>query len=168
MKKLFTLLFFVSLLASCAVQQKFAYSPKSVTINNLDLRKYTDKGFLFTPDKYLGEYSTIGIISYVSKAGAKQTFGQINNPYYKINKNNYQTPEFVMGTSWVEEPVYTSDGIDSIYNYCSKLGADAVEELNITYTVKEFVGFPSTTSYGERTTYIMEITITGVAIKRKH
>lgn len=163
MKKIL-FLFSIFLLISCAVKQQLAYIPKSVIINNLDFRKYTQRGFLFTPDKYLGEYSTVGMISYVSKAGATQKFEQMPNPYY--NKK-YGNAEFVMGTSWTIDPIYTDVGIDSIYNYCSKLGADALVELIITYNEKEFIGFPSTTFYGEKSIMLPEITIFGVAIKRK-
>lgn len=164
MKKIIIFLLGMLFITSCAVQQQLAYSPKSVQIYNLDLRKYTDKGFLFTPDKYLGEYATVGIISYVDKADAKQTFEQLVNPYY--NKK-YGNQEFVMGTSWIISSISAAAGIDSVFNYCSKLGADAVEELVITYKEKEFFGFPSTTSYGEKSVMIPEITISGVAIKRK-
>ena len=42
------------------------FIPAEEYFMGIDFRPYTEQGFLFTPEKYLGEYESIGLIDLIS------------------------------------------------------------------------------------------------------
>ena len=169
MKKLLLFFAILSFIATgCAVLHT-TYYPTDKSINNVDLRKYSDKGFLFTTDIYPKDYDAVGIVSYSSREGANQVSKAISNPFYNpdfYGKGNGNAPT-VTALQWDKYPIYTSDGIDSLYKYCVGIGADAIERLTINYSFVQVEGKPSTNAYDESTTLLLKIDISGFAIKRK-
>jgi hypothetical protein len=49
-------------LTSCVTLK---HIPSKSLMYGIDFKKYSEKEFLFTPEKYQGEYLTVGIIEYV-------------------------------------------------------------------------------------------------------
>lgn len=143
MKKILIFLFGI-LLTSCIVLKEI---PSSKISYEIDLQKFSDKGFLITPEKYNGEYLLISIytlyyfpsahiISVKSKTGSSQQIWNID----KINL-----------TTIFEE----------IYETTIKKNGDAF----VNFTTKEIVK-----SYNkiDKPVNINGIEITGYMIKRKN
>jgi hypothetical protein len=134
--------FFVILMFGC---KPLMYIPGSSHMFGVDFRKYAEKGFLFTPEMYNGEYSTIGYMDYTLSPSAE----------YK-NKS-----------SWVIQKIKLTDAIDTVYNHCIYMGADALVKfefstIDVTHNKNdEGYAIPNPVT-------IQEIRITGIAIKRNH
>ena len=149
MKKCFiTPIFFFLLfiLFSCSAEKDLA---KKVYVYGYNFSDYTAKGFLFTPEQYLGEYESIGILQieiYPEIAKSKEKSNQYGT-------SSYNEPE------WTYTPVQTKEVLDSLYNIGKRMGADAVVRLEINDVAKERSGF-MTPIPGKRAS--------GFAIKRKN
>jgi hypothetical protein len=153
---LFTISFF-----GCKTLEELKYVSKNEILVGIDFRKYTDQGFFITPEKYLGEYYSIGLISYdYLPAGEYKSVGIKRNPNY--NKENLNTPEYIEVKEWLFEKVHVEQVMDSVYYYCTKLGADALVNFNIVPKIYTY-GFGI---YSNPPT-IQGITISGFAVKRK-
>jgi len=103
-----------------------------------DFTEYTKKGFLFTPEKYLGEYESIGLITLRITPTVRKT----NAPSYTsdtlvyksgmlLNRGeDFEIVETVGGRILVE--VISSDkAIKLIYEKAVSMGADAIVNFNI-------------------------------------
>jgi hypothetical protein len=111
-----------------------------------DFRKYTDEGFLFTTEKYLGDYESVGLISIEIIPELKKTEG-------------YFAPGQTYGgiSLWNYIPVRTQEVLDSVYSKAKNMGADAVINLDVElYNVFLYSN-----------TYVPAIRVSGFAIKRK-
>ncbi len=152
------LLFFLItwLMWSCTTLTKIdAYSH----MNKVDFTAYSQKGFLFTPEKYNGEYESIGIIDFVKMPGA----------VYSIEKNlatdkKYipQYPDYSESTAqWFYEVIDLNEVLEELYQQCRSMGADALMNFNLE---------PNEDRYSEdisNPTTVIGYRITGFAIKRK-
>ena len=122
---------------------------RSVHVAGFDFSKYSDMGFLFTPQSYTLDYKSIGVLSAtVFPAVKKIVEGESYNisGYEKIGKDE----------EWLAEKLNPSDAIDEMYNAAVKMGADAIVNFNIKWVTKmngliELKGFE----------------VSGFAIKRK-
>ena len=126
-------------------------NPETLFIG-FDFRKYTEKGFLFTPEKYSGVYESIGTVRYVHVPGAKLT------EYLK--RSNYDGTN-TMQKKWVIDSASVSHGIDSLFSLASSMGANAI---------MNFVVIPATRTHSVDTMGIVTIEgydISGFAIRRK-
>lgn len=86
----------------------------------LDFTEYTDKGFLFTPEKYSGEYESIGLIEYDFMATA--------------TCEKYTSPSTGMtARKWNPQPFDVRDGLNNVYNEVIGLGGNALMNLDINY-----------------------------------
>jgi hypothetical protein len=160
MKK--TSLFVLALLvmSSCGVQMKELAKIEGYSIlNKIDFRKYSEKGFLITPEKYPGEYHAVGMIDFISMPGAvyvKRT---------KLDENNKPvTPEFghpaEIEKNWVPENINMDTTIEELYKQCVTLGADAIINFKIE---------PNSVLHGGilNPVTVEGVRITGFAIKRE-
>ena len=87
MKNLFILIVGV-ILISCTNPPKVV--PEYLNISNVDFSDYAAIGFLFTPDKYGGDYQSIGLISLTYRPLAKYlplVGNPSNNPELAIIQN---------------------------------------------------------------------------------
>ena len=159
MKKALVFAFGLLILTSCSVQMKELTKIQGYAImNKIDFRKYSEKGFLITPEKYSGEYHAIGMIDFIKMPGAvyvKRT---------KLDENNKPvTPEFghpaEMENNWVPETINMEAVLDELYKQCVALGADAIINFNVE---------PNSVLHGGITNpvTIEGVRITGFAIKR--
>jgi hypothetical protein len=159
MKKIAVFGILLFTVASCTVQMKELTRVEGYTImNKIDFRKYSDKGFLITPEKYPGEYHAIGMIDFIKMPGAvyvKRT---------KLDENNKPvTPEFghpaEIEKNWVPENINMDAVLEELYKQCVALGADAIINFNVE---------PNSVLHGgiSNPVTIEGVRITGFAIKR--
>ena len=95
---------------------------KQVLVTGYDFRKYTNEGFLFTPESYSGDYESIGILSVEILPELRRSKGGSVGQFY--------TPDML----WRYTPVYASEVLDSLYKTAKSMGADAVINLVIMRT----------------------------------
>jgi len=146
MKKLIVL--FLIILTGCAVT---IYNIDPINeYFGIDFTKYSKEGFLFTPEKYLGEYESIGMIEYKLIPGAK----------YKIYKQVYgQEAKY----KWFTEYIEFSQAVDSIYFMAKSMGANTI--MNFDFSIEYNEEFSNPMEYKNPIT-IYGYRITGFAIKR--
>jgi len=121
----------------------FGCSPKIINPESfyfaIDFTKYSKEGFLITPEKYLGEYESIGLVEYVLIPGAtKSDYG-------------YQVDD-----------IRLSQGIDSLFSLAKDMGADAIMNFNINSTQREH------TFFMQGQLVLEGFELSGFAIKRKY
>ena len=146
MKNLLTIIVLTGMFSCVTVK----HIPESEKFAGVDFTKYTTEGFLFTPEKYLGEYESIGMVSlefyteFNLKASTRNREGKVITP-----------------SMWMENVVSTEDIMDRFYSNIVDMGADALMNFRLEGVVKnEGIGEGLTKSFsGTR--------ISGFAIKRK-
>jgi hypothetical protein len=146
MKKLLISIALLGML-SCAV--KITHFPATEVFYGIDFTQYTDKGFLFTPEKYLGEYQSIGMVSI-------EVYPEYN--YNPTRKN--EAGQKLGGGVWMENGVKTGVIMDRFYQRITEMGGDALMNFKLESVEKsEGVGSGIIKSFsGTR--------ISGYAIKR--
>lgn len=159
MKRIAVFALALVIMASCTVQMKEITKIQGYTImNKIDFRKYSDKGFLITPEKYSGEYHAVGMIDFIKMPGAvyvKRT---------RLDDNNKPvTPEFghpaEIDKNWVPENINMDAVLEDLYKQCVALGADAIINFNLETNSVLHGGITNPVT-------IEGVRITGFAIKR--
>jgi hypothetical protein len=141
----FLFLFIIVILVGCATTLEYipGYQEKFV----IDFTKYRNENFLITPEKYNGEYESIGVLSIAFYPTARK----VNNPE-SVKGSEY----FNIQGLWVSEKFTAEDVVDIIYNEAKIMGADAIINLK-TETVSK--PYPNFAHIGYK--------VNGFAIKRK-
>lgn len=126
---------------------------RTVISSGYDFRQYTEKGFLFTPEAYFGEYESVGVLDIEISPEVKE----VNYEGDEVDNENKWI--FLRSTNdgslWKVQRVSPQEVLDEFYKEAIKMGADAVIRLsfdNIEESNDEF------TYYG--------LSATGFAIKR--
>lgn len=144
--KRIVLLLATLLLAGCATE-RIARIPREVTFAGFDFRPYTERGFMFTPDVYGGEYDAIGLVS-----------ATIYPEAYREHQS--RGAETALG-KWSIKDVDAQEAIDEMYRRASTLGADAL----VQFTIKSI---EKTVETGDiRGLTLSGVEVSGFAIKRK-
>jgi hypothetical protein len=161
MKKLIYLLL-VIFATSCATGLKELNELKvifpSEKLYGIDFTPFTKKNFLITPEKYTGNYESIGIINFTAKPGAKYIkLGFKANPDYTEQNNQLK---YLESFDWKVDSIIFSDVLNKVYKICTDMGADALVNFknDIIYDSHSDISNPVT---------IMGYEISGFAIKRK-
>lgn len=154
MKK-FIILLITIVLVSCTSLETLYKIEKESLLYGVDLRQYSDKGFLITTEMYPGAYESVGIFTYelypeVDYKGAGYTIN------YTDAKGNPHMKEVY---KWVGQPIEVQEAIDSLYHKCLDMGADAFVKLNIEQVSKPYTGIKNPIS-------LSGISVKGFAIKR--
>ena len=141
------------LFTGCATLQDPQTSTGQTLLYGFNFTKYTDQGFLFTPEAYLDNYESIGLIRVVVTPRIIQSSKGQNAPGagYKEHKQNANASNIF----WVEE-ISTSKAIEAAYNEAVAMGADAVTNFLIEEEIVRN-GWMSQRN----------MVVTGFAIKRK-
>ena len=147
MKKLLLLFSLLIFAVACSTVRDIN---KKVYVSGFIFTKYTAKGFLFTPEKYAGKYNSVGIISI-------EIFPQIHENEFSSLNNQYGTTQQGSTPKFSYKRVDPGEALDSMYNYCKRLGADAVINLEINQTYDVRTGISG---------QIPGLKISGFAIKR--
>lgn len=160
MKKPYLLLILI-VFSSCATVKTL---PELKVINpaehlyDLDFSPYAAKGFLITPEKYSGEYESIGLITFTAMPGAQyKRIGFKVNPFYTAESGQ---PKIIDAYEWATDTIEFDTILNKVYNICLSRGADAL------------VNFQGETIYSSYDNYSNPVTlsgykISGYAIKRK-
>jgi hypothetical protein len=122
---------------------------KSMVIYTYDFTKYSRAGFLFTPEKYSGNYESVGIIEI-------NMYPQIKKEVFNKYEDSYNLHE-EEAIPYTVIRISTNQVIDSLYSACKNMGADGLTDLKIENT--EQVSNETITYCG--------IKASGLAIKRK-
>jgi hypothetical protein len=133
------------LLVSCATTKISGERIKSLYV--LDLSKYTEIGFLFTSEPYLGKYMTVGMLDYSERVAY-----EFSNQYVNTEMTNFYSTGVIS--------IY--DILQEIYEEAIKLGGDCIMNFDINYTETPL---PVTTTGYKRYT-IPGVEISGTVIKR--
>jgi len=138
MKELLLFIFIYSLIISACSTTHIEHYPKEVNIYGYDFTKYTAKGFLFTPEKYMEGYESIGLleIEIFPEANYQHPEGIYRKPgqYYSDDEREDKSKNIPGG--WFYKPVDAPEVLDSLYITALKLGADAVINLRINEVAK--------------------------------
>ena len=144
------------------------YIPGRLVISGFDFTKYSDLGFLITPDDYQGDYESAGLIevSYVPDARL-ETVKDVKSLSSADSLNLANDPWFVNDGGeggerkvWRIDEIEPSRIIDTIYNECRKMGANALTQLSIEYF------FENHAEGTTRPVRIPGVRVSGFAIKR--
>ena len=156
----FIFLFLISLaFYSCGptlIELQSIYGSKD--FYSIDFTKYSKLGFLITPEKYIGEYESIGIVRYEVYPGATyQLISNKPNPKYGTNANE---PMMITVRAWDIKKISMQEVIDGMYDQCRQMGADALINFDVKYESIPYSGISNPVT-------INGYTISGFAIKRK-
>jgi hypothetical protein len=105
-----------------------SHIPKESAFYGLDFTKYTDRGFLITPESYRGEYSSIGMVSYVLTPEATL----ITKKVFVSTETGQVTRE---EKEWKVGQVNITEAIDSLYTSAKRMGANAI--INFEFRQEE-------------------------------
>lgn len=145
----------IFLLSACETTSVLPKIPRKELLTGIDFSKYTKNGFLITPEKYNGNYESIGLITFVFMPEA--------TPKTNTIENNYSWKEgadLVTGYSWDIEKVNIQDAIDAMYKRCTEMGANALVNFNASEEIAEYI-------FAKAPLKIKGYRITGFAIKIK-
>lgn len=84
--------------------------PPVTVVTELDLRRYAQHGFLFSPDPYSGQFDALGFVKVTEYDGLEWS---------------------TQDDEWHLIPVRTTDVIDSAYARATGIGADALVRMDI-------------------------------------
>lgn len=90
--------------------------PEIINTYGFDFSEYTEEGFLITPEQYLGEYQSIGLIRVVMWPEVTSRSGSGDQYYWQTGDLNVEK------------------AIDEIYKKADSLGANAITRFEITST----------------------------------
>ena len=154
---IFTILVvFILLLSSCASQSLTNRSEEIKTFAT-DFREYVEKGFLFMPDEYFGEYEVKGMITAELHPEVIYVKGIKNKDSNQVATTFYNNNEMV--TKIITLPKI-DDLIEHVYNTSIEWGGDAFTHFETDIKTEK-------TDENQNTTYYY-YTISGIVIERKN
>lgn len=157
MKKSLFLLLAFSLYSCVSLNELKVIYPAEI-LYGIDFTPFTQKGFLITPEKYSGNYESIGIINFTAKPGAQYKMsGRKPNPYYKSGTDDQR---YIDVYEWAVDSIAFTEVLDKVYNICIGMGADALVNFQNEITLDPYTGIKNPVT-------ITGYRITGFAIKRK-
>lgn len=146
----------------CYPVKELASVPRQERLFGIDFSKYSNQGFFITPEKYNGEYESVGLLSYeYLPSGEYLTGGMSDVRNSSYNPNDKNSSYFLPVKYWHFEKINVEQVMDSVFKICKNMGADALVNFEIMEKSDD-IGANSlnpSTRFG--------YTITGFAIKRK-
>ena len=154
MTKLISFLLVTFIMLGCSNLKEV---PSYSLLSMVDFRKYSAEGFLITPEKFAGNYNSVGIIDYVKMPGAKYIVSKKlqNQEKYKA----YDPTSDSNFPQWFIETINMDQALDEVYKQCKNLGANAIINFNIEMNSETWGTNPNQVN-------ITGYRITGFAIKR--
>ena len=154
--KRIALLFVVTLIFGGCKTPGFTNRQEETKTFAIDFRKYGDKGFLFMPDKYYGEYEVRGMIRAELHPSVTYKEG------YMPRSDSYTSQSFLLNDqrfNIITSNVDVDSLLEYIYNLSIEWGGDAFTHLETKTEIGKTDDHPMATySY---------LVISGVVIKRK-
>ncbi len=142
---------FVLLLTSGCASSNITSIPPAVEVSGFDLRPFSERGFLFTPTTYSGEFDAIGIVNVTIWPGAEK-----KEVRRKSITRNTSTRRKATETIWVIDEIDSNDALERAFQEATALGADALINFAVQSRTRNVAG-----------TTLNGIEISGFAIKRK-
>ncbi len=153
--KLTPIVLYILLFSSCVTQQLTDRQEETKTFA-IDFRKYAERGFLFMPDEYYGEYEVMGIIRAELHPEVRYRDGAIPaGPGYSIHQFYVEGNTFTQITNAVN----IDELINHIYELAIEWGGDAFTHFESSIEVGRTDDSPNTT--------YAYYSISGIVIKRK-
>ena len=158
-----------SLFISCA-STPITHIPGYTTVRFFDLTKYTELGFLITPEEtYAGKYDSIGSLTIEKMPEAKKVeVGQVTRKKEKDDwmfERGARSGSQVTRKKWVIETIMGKDieaTMDKLYQRAKESGADAMVNFRIEEVTRERI-----VDFKEMETIVLVgIRVSGFAIKR--
>jgi len=146
MRKLYILA--VLLLIGC-VAQTVTHIPQEENFRGLDFSRFTERGFLITPEKYPGDYESIGLITYT----------YIPEVRYGSFKQSVSSSA-VLKRWIITKNKDINAGLDTLYSFCKIMGADALINFKSIPAIRNY-------SFVYNPTTIEGFELSGFAIRRK-
>src|SRR3990172_5295829 len=103
--------------------------PKQVNYYGFDFTKYSAQDFLFTPEKYNGEYESVGILEVEIFPEVFRTKKQAEDAYYPWEG---EVPW------WFTEKITSEEILDSLFSLSKNMGANAIINLQISTVTKSY------------------------------
>ena len=164
MKRVLFAMFLLFSVAGCKTVENIRGSKELGSINEvknfyaIDFTKYSANGFLITPEKYQGEYNSIGIIRYeVYPSAVYKTVSTMENPAWTPTGIE---PRVLQIKEWDIKKNTLQDVLDGMYEECKKMGADALVNFDVKNEMVPYTGISNPVQINGNI-------ITGFAIKRK-
>lgn len=120
---------------------------ETINVTGYDFSEYTDKGFLITPEQYLGDYQSIGLITVTQWPEVKEQ--EVMRPV--PGKARMQRV-----TKMDHGEINVRKAIDEIYKVAKDMGADAITRFDVTPTERK-----------NGTLVVPGVEISGFAIERE-
>jgi len=130
------------------------YVERVETTYGFDFTEYSEKGFLITPEKYLGDYESVGILSFSISSEAKLE--------KLLVPERIAGPMLVYRHKWNIEKIDYKEVLELAYKTSTEMGGDAITNFKIDYDSHYYsnpVDYPSVA--------VPKINVTGFVIKRK-
>lgn len=158
------LLILVYLMFGCETAkqlEELSFIPKKELFYTIDFSRFTEQGFLITPEKYSEKYKSIGLVTYeYLPSGTYKLVGLTKNPFYNPQVDKTE-PEYLQLKNWVFEPIHYEKAMDSLYIKCKSMGADALVNFRIEVKSEEIgVGYKNSST-------VKGLLLSGFAIKRE-
>ena len=160
MKKI--LLFMIAIImvgCTSITQTPLLYVERTKTAHGIDFTDYSEKGFFITPEKYLGNYESVGLVNFSISSGAILEKILVSKADEMAKKAGITD---LYHYKWNIEEINYKEILDFAYNISIEMGGDAIVNFEINYDVQYYDnanGYPSV--------FIPEINVTGFVIKRK-
>lgn len=139
--KAIVLIIFVLQLSSCA-PNKLSYIPKVEMVHIIDLTKYSDEGFLITPESLSGNYRSIGpLYCKILPAANRKEFVLNYIPTEKEKKRGItgeNTNANATNAVWVTKDISVDSSLKIAYETAISLGGNAIMEFSIYSIVEEY------------------------------
>ncbi|NGP76530.1 hypothetical protein G3570_07795 [Balneolaceae bacterium YR4-1] len=147
MRVLLLLSFIVPFIYSCSGPQTVARD-EVINVTGYDFSEYTDQGFLITPEQYLGDYQSIGLITITQWPAVREQTRRVPDS---------ETPKgYRIVEDYFAKDINVEKAIDEIYKVANEMGADAITRFDVTPTDRL-----------NGTLRVQGVEISGFAIKRK-
>jgi len=146
MKRISKVLIFVYIvfqLSSC-MQNKLSYIPKVEIVQIIDLTKYSEEGFLITPETLSGKYESVGpLYCKILPAAIRKEFVSNYIPT-ELEKKRGITAESVNTNAvtsavWVKDEISVDSALQIAYETAISLGGNAIMEFSIFSVVEEYL-----------------------------
>lgn len=125
MRWLFSIILLALISSACAGPKTVARD-EVVNVTGYDFSEYTDQGFLITPEQYLDDYQSIGLITVTQWPAVRKTERRVPD---SDSPNGYRTVE-----EFYPEDINVEKAIDEIYKIAKDMGADAITRFDVTPT----------------------------------
>lgn len=140
-------------------QTPLFYIERIKTAQGIDFTKYSEKEFLITPEKYLDDYESIGLLNFSISSGAVLEKILVSKADEMAKKAGITD---LYHYKWNIEEINYKEILDFAYNISIEMGGNAITNFEINYDVQHYNnadGYPSV--------LIPKINVTGFVIKRK-